>query len=256
MISVGKKSHLLLSLILFGCSGFLQAAEILVSPFGNDGNPGTLALPKATLQAAFRQARELRRLNDSTVVGGIHIRLKGGTYFLNETLLLTPEDSGTPESPILVEACGKETPMLSGGLLVKGWRKVTGKVPGLSALDVFEADVPRCSGRRFDFRQVWVNGTKASVAANTDEGHLLRILAVDAKNRTIRIPVEVGKTFLKPSEMELFLHQMWATAVLRISSIEQQGGEAVLHFHQPESNIEFDHPWPPPVISDKGGGQG
>ncbi len=240
---------LLLVLLLSG----LQAAEIWVSPKGSDGNPGTHVLPKASLQAALRQAKELRRLNDASVAGGIHVIMLGGRYAMYETLLMTPEDSGTPSSPTTVEAAAGEKPVLSGGVAVTDWKKVKGSVPGLSkGLNVWVADVPLFSGRKFDFRQVWVNGAKAVVAANTTENDMLRILGFNAKNRTIRVPMKALSSFVKPSDIELFIHQMWATAVLRISFVQQLNGEAVLTFQEPESTIEFEHPWPPPVISAKG----
>lgn len=242
--------HILLFLALLAP---LQAADIWVSPKGNDANPGTLALPKASLQSALRQARELRRLQDPSVEGGIHIRLAGGRYAMGETLLLTPEDSGSPTSLTSVEAVDGEQPVLSGGLQVTGWKKLQGSVPGLTkGLNVWVADLPLFAGRRLDFRQVWVNGVKAVVASSTGSTNMLRILAVDVKNKTIRIPLRTVRNFVKPSEMELFIHQMWESAVLRVASVDVQGNEAVLRFHEPESSIEFDHPWPPPVVSDKG----
>lgn len=244
----------LIGLLLFASLLFTaSAAEIWVSPQGSDDNPGSKALPKASLQAAMRQARELRRLNDVSVLGGIHIRMAGGRYAMGETLLMTPEDSGTPESPTTVEAMEGSIPELSGGLSVTGWQPVKGIVPGLSkGLNVWVAEVPLFAGRRLDFRQVWVNGRKAVVASSSTDKEMLRILAVDLKNKTIRIPLRKKVNFVNPSEMELFIHQMWESAVLRIASVQVVDKEAVLSFDEPESSLEFDHPWPPPVISDKG----
>lgn len=244
----------LLSCFLFFSLLFsLKAAEIWVSPTGGDGNPGSQASPKATLQAAMRQARELRRLNDPSVAGGIRIRMAGGRYVMGETLLITPEDAGTPTSPTVVEAVDGATPVLSGALTVLDWQQVKGNVPGLGkGLNVWVAELPLFGGRKLDFRQVLVNGEKAQVASSTGSADMMRILAVDVKNKTIRIPLKNVSNFVKPSEMELFIHQMWASAVLRIASIKVTGKEAALAFHEPESTIEFDHPWPPPMISDKG----
>ncbi len=227
----------------------LNAAEVWVSPQGSDGNPGSKDLPKATLQAALRQARELRRLNDASVQGGIHVILGGGRYAMVETLLLTPEDSGSPESPTFVEAALGETPLLSGAVQVSNWKPLKKKIANLN---VWVADVPEVAGRRIDFRQVWVNNQKAQVASNTTSDNMMRILGVDAINKTIRIPSRDVKNSENTYGMELFMHQMWSTAVLRIASIDVIGDEAVLHFFEPEATIEFDHPWPPPVVSSKG----
>jgi len=248
-----NKRILCIVLLLVSLLAGLQAAEIWVSPLGSDGNPGSRALPKASLQAALRQARELRRLNDPSVAVGIHVILAGGRFAMRETLLMTPEDSGTPESPTFVEAAPGEVPVFSGGVSVTDWQKVKGSVSGLSkGLNVWVAEVPLFAGRKFDFRQVWVNGAKAVVAANSTEKSMLRILSVNAKDKTICIPLVAVKNFVNPSDLELFIHQMWATAVLRVSSIQVFKEEAELTFQEPESTIEFDHPWPPPVISAKG----
>lgn len=244
----------LICLLLFATLLFTAgAAEIWVSPQGSDGNPGTQALPKSSLQAALRQARELRRLNDPSIQGGIHIWMKDGRYAMAETILMTPEDSGTPESPTTMEAVAGGTPELSGGLTVTGWQPLKSSIPGLAkGLKVWVADLPLFAGRRLDFRQVWVNDRKAVVASSSTDADMLRILAVDAKNRTIRVPLKTARSFVKPQEMELFIHQMWSSAVLRIASVQVFDKEAVLGFHETESSLEFDHPWPPPVISDKG----
>jgi hypothetical protein len=247
------KKHLLSIAFLFSLLFSLNAAEIWVSPTGSDGNPGSQASPKATLQAALRQARELRRLNDPSVAGGIRILMTGGRYAMGETLMITPEDSGSPASLTTVEAVEGASPVLSGAVAVTGWRKVKAAVPGLAkGLNVWVADVPLFEGRKLDFRQVWVNDEKAVLASSTTPLDMLRILSMDAKNRTIRIPLSTVKKFVNPSEMELFIHQMWESAVLRIASVNVIGKEAVLTFDEPESTIEFDHPWPPPMISAKG----
>ena len=64
-----KKIFITTAALLIACT--LSAADLFVSPEGNDRNPGTKDSPKATLTAALRQARELRRLNDESVKGGI-----------------------------------------------------------------------------------------------------------------------------------------------------------------------------------------
>ncbi|MDP4278075.1 MAG: right-handed parallel beta-helix repeat-containing protein [Bacteroidota bacterium] len=241
-------------LMVCGCLN-LQAADIWVSPQGNDLNDGSMYHPKASLLSAFRQARELRRLNDPSVQGGIHILMKGGIYYLSEPLLVRPEDSGTPESPTIVEAVSGETPVLSGGVLVEHWKPVSGKVKGLKNClkkKIWVADVPSVNGQTVDFRQVWVNGNKAMAASNSSDSLMLRIMDVDYTNKAIRIPDPGVKKFVKPCELELFIHQMWGIALLRVQSVESHGKTLTLRFYQPESRLEFEQPWPQPVLSAEG----
>lgn len=41
---------------------------------------------------------------------------------------------------------------------------------------------------------------------------------------------------------------MWAIANLRIKSIKVQGDSAGIKFFNPESRIQFEHPWPRPML--------
>src|SRR5580693_3001088 len=86
------------------------AAEFFVSPSGNDGNPGTKDRPFSTL----RQAQETERQTKSS--GPVTVWLRGGTYYLPETLVFTTEDSGISQSPIVWQAWPGEDPVVSGGL--------------------------------------------------------------------------------------------------------------------------------------------
>lgn len=45
---------------------------------------------------------------------------------------------------------------------------------------------------------------------------------------------------------------MWCVANLRIKSVEIQGDSAAVRFHHPESRIQFEHPWPRPMVTKDG----
>ena len=77
-----------------------------VAPTGSDANPGTLAQPFASLQRAQQAARQKP--------GGVFLR--GGTYYLPETLVFTAQDSGTPAAPVVYQAYKDEQPVISGGV--------------------------------------------------------------------------------------------------------------------------------------------
>jgi len=243
--------------ILFTClllltGGFANAAEIWVATNGNDANKGTKNSPKLTIAAALRQARELRRLKDPSIQGGIHILVEDGEYVLDEPLFVRPEDSGTVDSPTIIENAPGAKPAISGGVAVTNWKKELKHISGLPVLaqgHVFEADVPQTSGGALLFRQLWVNGEKAVRAreSNTEE-EMGRILEVDKQKQEIWIPIPKNGLPANPGQMEMVIHQMWCIANLRIKSIRKVGNKAALSFYQPESRIEFEHPWPPPVI--------
>lgn len=232
------------------CSHWLLAGEIWISPKGSDFNDGTRQSPKATLTSALRQAREWRRTEDNRIQGGITIYMEGGTYAFHEPVFIRPEDSGTKESPTIIRSVGDEKVILSGGISIKGWKK-QGKV--------WVADVPAFNGRPLDFRQLWVNGKKAVRARDVEDFEKMnRICSVDEKNEILYVPaVSIrrlidNKGNLKAKYAEMVLHQMWCVANLRIRSVEVQGDSAAIRFHQPESRIQFEHPWPRPMVTTDG----
>ena len=232
------------------CSHWLLAGEIWISPKGSDFNDGTRQSPKATLTSALRQAREWRRTEDNRIQGGITIYMEGGTYAFYEPVFIRPEDSGTKESPTVIRSVGDEKVILSGGISINGWKK-QGKV--------WVADVPAFNGRPLDFRQLWVNGKKAVRARDVEDFEKMnRICSVDEKNEILYVPaVSIrrlidNKGNLKAKYAEMVLHQMWCVANLRIRSVEVQGDSAAIRFHQPESRIQFEHPWPRPMVTTDG----
>ena len=251
---------LFLTAICILCSHWLWSGEIWVSPKGNDFNDGPRQSPKATLTAALRQAREWRRTGDDRMQGGITVYMEGGTYALYEPVFIRPEDSGTKESPTVIRSAinektvirsaADEKAVLSGGVRIKNWKK-QGKL--------WVADVPVFNGRPLDFRQLWVNGKKAVRARDVEDFEKMnRICSVDEKNEILYVPVVSirrlidNKGNLKAKYAEMVLHQMWCVANLRIRSVEVQGDSAAIRFHQPESRIQFEHPWPRPMVTTDG----
>lgn len=220
----------------------LQAGDIYLSPRGNDAHAGSLLAPKATLTGALRQAREWRRLNDEAVQGGITIHLADGDYFMHEALFLRPEDSGTIDSPTIIRSEGGA--VVHGGVSLGNWKR-EGKM--------WVTDTPLHNGRPLDFRQLWVNGRKADRARDVaDFEQMHRIINTDTENEILWVPSVAVKKIAKAKYPEMVLHQMWCIANLRIRSIEMHGDSAAVRFHQPESRIQFEHPWPRPMVTDNG----
>jgi hypothetical protein len=233
-----------------------RAADIWVAPTGSDRNAGTADKPLATVAAALRQVRDLRRLHDPSVETGAHIWVHGGEYRLSEPLFLRPEDAGTANSPTIIEGAPGEQPVLSGGVAVTGWHKVAAKVPGLPTAaqsQVWVAAAPLLGGRALDFRQLWVNGRKATRARTPDNDNLPRLLTWDTDKRETTVPAAALGGVERSGQLEMVLHQMWAVNVLRVKTLAVQGDKARVTFQEPESRIQFEHPWPRPIINGKNG---
>ena len=173
--------------------------------------------PGQSLHDALRQAREWRRTGDPRCLDGITITLKAGRYYMQQPLFLRPEDSGTTASPLVIR--GEQGTVL-------------------------------CGDPRQQHTQLWPR-----------EG-MARMLAFNKQTRTITIPAPTRselRTLLSASSvrrgitsantsLEMVVHQRWAIAILRVRAITVHGDSVAVSFMEPESRLEFEHPWPQPVI--------
>lgn len=254
-----KKTFIYLSFIIFlGWFPSLFSGEIYVSLQGNDKNSGTKEAPFYTLNRAIKQAREWRRLNRPEVAGGIYIRLEEGVYAQRNSLFLRPEDSGTPDSPTVICAVDGAHPVISGGVAVTGWKRGCNHpaIPEKLRQKIWSAEAPLIGNRRVETRQMWVNGHKVQRAAQFPDGGLERMIDFNPEEQTITIPVSQSvnpERLQNAGQLEMIVHQRWAIAILRVKSIDVKDGQAVVSFHEPESHLEFAHPWPQPVIGGEKG---
>jgi len=85
-------------------------ADFYVSPAGSDSGAGTKDAPFATIARAQKAVRASKAAEAKTVY------LRGGIYYLPETLVLTAEDSGTKAAPVAYAAFESEQPVISGGM--------------------------------------------------------------------------------------------------------------------------------------------
>ncbi|MBD0288525.1 MAG: hypothetical protein ICV79_24335, partial [Flavisolibacter sp.] len=249
------KKHLLRLAILVASLLPLKGwGQIYVSPSGSDDNTGTKDKPMATVALALRKARELRRLNDASAKDGIRIIVQKGVYQFVEPLFIRPEDAGTETSPTIIEAAPNETPVFSGGVTIAGWRKASGTIAGLpkeAQGKVWVTDAPMVGGRILEFRQLWVNNKKAIRARERNADSMSRILSWNHKEESCWIPKPKSGDLSAVEGLEMVIHQWWAIANLRVKTFTTRGDSVQLTFHQPESRIQSEHPWPAPWISKK-----
>jgi len=133
----------------------LAAAELQlwVSVEGNDTNPGTYAQPLLT----FDRARQTVRIHPGRGAVPITVNFVGGTYYLEDTIVFSGEDSGTADAPITYAAESGAYVVISGGQrLDPKWR--------LHRDGVLKATVP--TGLEID--QLFVNGRRQPMARYPD----------------------------------------------------------------------------------------
>jgi hypothetical protein len=106
-----------LMLVSLALCPFVNAADIHVSPSGSDSHPGTASAPLRSLAAARDAARSLAGREAVTVW------VADGVYYLPETLVFTPADSGSPQHPVTYRTRHEGQAVLSGGAKLElTWR--------------------------------------------------------------------------------------------------------------------------------------
>lgn len=210
---------------------------------------------KSSPHEALRQARELRRLHKVGDNDTLFIHFADGIYRLSETLFLRPEDSGTPTSPTILLADNPGKAILSGGIELKDTEQE------YDGCQYFE---PKVNNRTITVRQLWKNDKKVPHSSLVPLDKMLPILDFSAQRREISIAKSDFEPFINEGsahmdgldELEMIVHQRWAIAILRVKDYRISGDTVHLSFFDPESRLEFEHPWPQPVINeDRGDGQ-
>ena len=161
---------------------------------GNDKANGTFNEPVKSLAQAFRIAREWRRLKLPEANNGITIHLRKGIHYLSEPLFIRPEDSGTPNSPTIVDGDGS---WISGGIeLKKGERKG----------NIYEFDAPIVGTHPLEVRQLYYARLGINRASNIqNDGTYDRIIDFDKEKREIVIPTPANiEDLKKEKQMDVF----------------------------------------------------
>lgn len=222
----------------------VSAAEIWVSPDGDDCNPGTEQEPMATVLMAQYKARELRRLNDPAIKNGIQIILKDGVYVLDEPLLFWPEDSGTAQSPTVIRAANGAKPVISGGVSIKGWQQVND--------NLYKAHLDRDS----KLRTLFVNGKRKRMAGTDQpvrglgnwgkfeiEGNEPWAFGAGSAIDGIKFNSEDIQLYQNPEDVELVQFNVWTEKILCAREIEQFGDTTVIKLQQPYGAIATTMAW-------------
>ena len=163
------------SLAVFAASvlvlaGGAPAEELFVATDGNDGWSGTLPAPNGDRTDGPLATLARARCSPAVEAGGLKepVRswLRGGMYYLAEPLVFTPEDSGTEACPITYAAYPGETPIISGGQPITGWKKP-------AEGNIWTAEIPEVKAGDWYFHQLFVDGQRRIRARMPNEGYFL-----------------------------------------------------------------------------------
>jgi hypothetical protein len=133
------------------------ATEFYVAANGRDVNLGTLKRPFATIE---RARDEVRKLVAAGLKEDVTVFIGGGTYLLAHTVVFGLADSGTKDYTIIYAAYPGETPVLSGGVRISGWRRLedSSALPPAAQGKVWVTDLPETRGRKWRFHTLFDGG--------------------------------------------------------------------------------------------------
>ena len=117
------------------------------------------------LNEGLESVRRARRADPSTATKPVAIRLANKTTFLSAPIVIGPEDSN-----ITIEATPPGGAVLSGGRAITGWRRAK-----LNGRDCWAADVPDAKEGNWFFRQLWIDGKRATRARTPNRGAYFRV---------------------------------------------------------------------------------
>lgn len=202
-----------------------EAIKVFVSPVGQDTWSGRLAEPNAEGSdgplATLARARDTaRQLNDG---GAVTVLVRGGTYQLEQPLVLEPEDSGTAARPLVFAAYPGEKPVLSGGRRITGWKPGPGKL--------WQVELPEVRDGQWYFRQLFVDGARRSPARSPNEGYHRIAQLVPGPAIPRAKPVARDKFVFAPgdirpwsqlSDVRVVLMHSWETSIHPLKSVDTE----------------------------------
>lgn len=216
-----------------------SAATFYVAPNGNDSWSGRVAEPNAaksdgplaTLTAARDAVRKLKAQGPLTEP--VRVIVANGAYSMSDTLVLTPDDSGSAACAISYEAAPGAQPCFSGG------RRITGFTKGADG--IWSARVPEVAAGKWMFEQLWVNGRRAVRARtpNTFYYYIFRKLdrgvdpatgqVADLTNRAFRARPENLELLRnvpreRLSDVTLVTYHSWETSRSRLAGVDPAAG--------------------------------
>ena len=144
-----------------------------VATDGNDTWSGRQASPNASkndgpfatwkrVQQAIRKTRQ----KSAPLNRPIKVIFGGGTYYLSEPIIFTPEDSGTKLSPVIYQAAPKQQVTISGGKAIARWQEQQ-----VNGMRLWTAQLPK-DLQGVDFQHLWVNNKRRVRARYPSKGYL------------------------------------------------------------------------------------
>lgn len=184
---------------------------IHVSPNGDDTGTGSAEAPVASLSRAVELVRQKRQR-----LGGkpdIRVALRAGVYRLREPIVLGLAECPGP-GKLIFSPDGPGPVVISGGRSITGWRESEGR---------WTAQIDFAAGERSGFRELFVNGRRATRARTPNEG--FRRVDRSGEDRRTSLFIDSKDAALFSGDLSraefVYFHD-WSTSRVKIAGFDPQ----------------------------------
>lgn len=222
--TINKAAAIIILLLLTAMQLVATPTNFYVDPVnGNNSNTGT------STAAAFKtigKARETVQTINKTMNGDIIVNLRGGNYFLPNTLLFDQNDGGFKGFKVIYKNFKNEYPIISGGRQIVDWK----------IFDVQKNIYRAFVGNTF-FRQLYING-EWGIRARTPNNNVLKIEDWDNKNKVIKFKATEFDRWNNLHKVEIVTYNAWTTNHLRINDFTKDSTYVYVSI-QPQEEVIF-----------------
>ena len=199
--------------------------DLVVAPYGDDSNAGTLEAPLKT----FEKAKELLKNNASD--GAVTVWFREGAYLIKDTVKFTSDD----RSNVLYRSYPNEKVSFMGAKEISGWSETT-----INGVDAFVTDIEINSDDDY-FRSLFKGNERLSRSNYPKEG-VLKVAAEPKDDEKIVPPVD-GNFFVyspvfyahtsdlidfaNPTDIDVKLMHFWCEDLMPVHSIDTETGRLV-----------------------------
>lgn len=217
---------IILTLLIFNaldCYATSPVKILYVSKDGNDSWTGALSShntdrtdgPFATLEKARNIIRTMK--GNGNLTSPVTVQVRGGVYYLDRTLILEGQDSGTKECPITYMVFPDEKVIISGGKrITASWQPYADKIMFCS--------IPEVKEGKWYFRQLFVDGKRQIRARMPDTGFYYVAEVVTGENSLSSFKYKNGdiKRWSNLNDVEILVFHSWDDSRLRIAELNEE----------------------------------
>lgn len=212
---------------------------LYVTPKGNDAWSGRFAQPNADGTdgplASITRAREVIRGLKSAgeLTRPTTVLLRGGVYRQTEPIVFTTADSGTSQCPITYQAYPGEKPVISGGMVIRGW-ELDDSQQSKSRCDgkLWRASLPAAKpNKSWHFNQLFVGGQRRTRARLPNKGAFLRTDGPLSKGNSRGFYFHEGdiRPWSNLRDVIFVVYHSWETSIHHVRSIDTEACAVELH---------------------------